>query len=152
MTCRDVRPEPNPGKGDRSVYVTNDLLIPPPSHPSVVTATISHEYTIITGQISPILKFNPHFDLNYTPVEFHDCILHSCSNNRDYKIFPQANRSIKAATSVSRTKLCLDDTHTHGHYVNTLLWLVTNLWHLLEWHTLAGLTKWMVVKQLHQVA
>lgn len=47
------------------------------SHPEVVTTSI-HEYSVLVGQTKPIFELSPHFDLDCTPVKFHDCILHVC--------------------------------------------------------------------------
>lgn len=75
------------------------------------------------SQTTPI-----HFDLNYTPVRFHDYLLHGCDKispltdrqmDKSGKILKTASALGPATKCVSRTTFCHYDTHRQTHRVGT---------------------------------
>lgn len=69
------------------------------------------------SQTTPI-----HFDLNNTPVRFHDYLLHGCDKispltdrqmDKSGEILKTASALVPATKCVSRTTFCHHDTHTH---------------------------------------
>lgn len=92
---------------------------------SVLITTLLHEYS------APIFKLSPHFDLNCSPVRFHDCILHRARRRTDknlhtdicqHKVLKNASvmLSFLATADVSTATFCYDDTHTCTQREKTL--------------------------------
>ena len=92
---------------------------------TVALPTLLHEQSLLMSQSTPI-----HFDLSYSPVRFHDYLLHGCDkispptdwqSDKSGKTLKTASALVSATKSVSRTTFCRYDTHTHTqiHRVGT---------------------------------
>lgn len=98
----------------------------------------THDYHVLMGRTAPILKLKLHFDLNYTPVKFHDCILQGCeviSRLSTDKHLAQncCLWQVVLQGGVHRITVCHDDTQTDSKTEHITIrhcsgWKITRFW------------------------